>query len=213
MDLKNLSDDELHYSNVSNATEERELLTRVLHHLRETVLVQLENQTTRAAEKIVCAINPEMKPKKNEINFDDIDDEVLRAKLLQARGLFAHTHPNMSFIEFLYKLCDSEIEKKSKSPWAPKVDSKAETKRQVWRRDQSKCVKCGSTHAVQDEHIIPKAVGGEYTLENICLLCRSCNQRSAIEYFGMKKMSKYLKEPQRRYGVSPLASGQAMHRH
>src|SRR6185437_15542163 len=100
---------------------------------------------------------------------------------------------NMTLEEVLHKLCDQELEKKTMTSRAPKMDSKAEIRRAVWRQDQSKCRKCGSTYCVQEEHIIPKAAGGKYTLDNLMLLCRSCNQRSAIEYFGLKKMVRYLK--------------------
>ena len=158
------------------------------------VLTQLENQTTREAEKIVFAIDPEMKPKRKELSFDAIEDDELREKLLKTKGLFAHTDPNLSLIDLLHKLCDQAMEKKT-SVGAPKVNSKAELYRQVWRRDQGRCTNCGSTHAVQREHKIPKAVGGQDTLDNLCLLCRSCNQRRAIEYFGLKKMERYLKSP------------------
>lgn len=194
MDLKNLSDDSLHERNLLCAKEEREILTRMLHQLRETekrrlyskykctslfdyamkhlkyssdqadrrikamrllkelpelepkissgalsltnlalaqklfikqrksgktsqlkdkitLLEKLEHQTTRAAEKIVYAIEPEMKPRKNALDFHFIEDEALREKLLRVKGLFAHTHPHMTLTELLHKLCDQEIEK------------------------------------------------------------------------------------------------------
>lgn len=160
------------------------------------LLAKLEDQTTRQAEEIVYQIQPEMKPKKNKLTYDSIDDEVLRGKLLQLKGRYAHQDPNMSLSDLLHRLCDQELAEKTAAPSrAPKIESKAEITRQVWRRDGSKCVNCDSTHAVQIEHRIPKAVGGAWALENLCLLCRSCNQRRAIEYYGMGKMEKYLKAP------------------
>ena len=300
MDLKKLTDQSLHDGNMETAREEREVLTRMLHRLRETerrrlyskyncqslfeyavkflqysndqadrrikamrilrdvpeieekisagaltltnlalaqklftlekktgneftleqkteVLIKLENQTTRAAEKIVFEIKPELKPSRKELNFSDIEDDRLREKLLQVKGLFAHKEPNMTLPELLHKLCDQELSKKNtvgRAPRveskttvsrAPKIDSKAEIRRQVWRRDQGKCRKCGSRHALQIEHLQPKAVGGGFTLDNLCLLCRSCNQRSAIEYFGMNKMDQFLKSPVQPYGTIQLA--------
>ena len=50
----------------------------------------------------------------------------------------------------------------------------------VYMRDRGICQNCGSTRAMQVEHIKPYAVGGEHSLENLRLLCRSCNQRTAI---------------------------------
>jgi hypothetical protein len=73
-----------------------------------------------------------------------------------------------------------------------KVLSKAETRRQVWRRDQGKCTNCGSNYALEIDHILPRAAGGLWTIENLRLLCRSCNQKAAIEHFGQLKMDGYL---------------------
>lgn len=156
------------------------------------VLARLENRTTREAEKIVFEIKPEMKGFKKEFGLNDIEDDALREKLLRAKGLFAHTHPHMNLNELLHKLCDQALERKTKFSRAPEMDSKAEIERQMWRRDGHKCTNCQSTHALEVEHIIPESVGGQWTFENLCLLCRSCNQRRAIKYFGLAKMDKYL---------------------
>lgn len=90
----------------------------------------------------------------------------------------------------MHLMCDHELE--VIVPAAPRMNSEAEVSRQVWKRDQSACTNCGSTYAIQEEHIVPKAAGGKYTLENIKLLCRKCNQRSAIEFYGRNKMDPYL---------------------
>ena len=65
----------------------------------------------------------------------------------------------------------------------------------VYMRDKGICQNCGSTRAMQVEHIKPYAVGGEHSLENLRLLCRSCNQRTAIEAYGLRQMTKFLKSP------------------
>jgi len=71
--------------------------------------------------------------------------------------------------------------------------SMAEISRQVWARDKYICTNCESTYGLEADHIIPKAKGGPYTLENLRLLCRNCNQRWAIENYGVKKMNPYLR--------------------
>lgn len=53
-------------------------------------------------------------------------------------------------------------------------------KKEVHKRDEGKCTKCGSTHNLQFDHIVPYALGGKSTLENIRLLCFNCNQRNRI---------------------------------
>ena len=46
---------------------------------------------------------------------------------------------------------------------------------QVWRRDGGQCVKCGRKENLQLDHIIPVKKGGATTVNNLQLLCRSCN--------------------------------------
>ncbi len=70
----------------------------------------------------------------------------------------------------------------------------ADVRHHVWLRDGGKCTSCGSQYAVQLEHMIPFAKGGEATVDNTKLLCRSCNQRSAIEQFGLQKMRRFIRE-------------------
>ena len=186
-----------------------------------SVLSQLENQTTRSAEKIVCGISPEMLARKKELHFNLIDDDTLREKLLRLKGYYAHAQPNMSLTDLLHRLCDEKIESinKLKSPSAPgtiqktgttpvasgplvavgtpmagdpRAPSQAEVKRLVWRRDMGQCSNCCSTYALEIDHVRPRAVGGPSTLENTRLLCRACNQRAAIDYFGVRKMAGHL---------------------
>jgi hypothetical protein len=177
------------------------------------VLRKLENKSTREAQKFLSTINPEMKMTK-EITFDNIEDEGLRAKLIQVKGRFAHSNPGMTLVELLHKLCDQELDKKFKSPAqgqiAPSAQkvavplSQAKINREVWRRDQARCTECGSTHALKRDHIQPKASGGGNEYENQRILCRNCNQRAAIEYYGLGKMGSYLKSPIGAYGVNPI---------
>jgi 5-methylcytosine-specific restriction endonuclease McrA len=45
----------------------------------------------------------------------------------------------------------------------------------VWRRDAGRCVSCGSKERLQFDHVIPVAFGGGGTVENLQLLCATCN--------------------------------------
>jgi HNH endonuclease len=65
-------------------------------------------------------------------------------------------------------------------------------RRHIWRRDGGKCGGCGSKHALEVDHQIPVALGGTHTVENLRLLCRTCNQRAAIKALGVMRMAKYL---------------------
>jgi hypothetical protein len=52
----------------------------------------------------------------------------------------------------------------------------SEVRREVWRRDGGKCVKCGSRENLEYDHIIPVVKGGSNTARNIELLCEVCNR-------------------------------------
>jgi Holliday junction DNA helicase RuvB len=49
-------------------------------------------------------------------------------------------------------------------------------RREVWRRDEGKCRKCGSRTNLEYDHIIPVSRGGSNTARNIELLCETCNR-------------------------------------
>jgi hypothetical protein len=52
---------------------------------------------------------------------------------------------------------------------------------EVWRRDEGKCVKCGSRENLEFDHIIPVSKGGSNTARNIELLCEKCNRSKSAK--------------------------------
>lgn len=69
------------------------------------------------------------------------------------------------------------------SSWIDKTEAEAtrqairsEVRREVWRRDQGRCVRCGSRENLEYDHIIPVSKGGSNTARNIELLCETCNR-------------------------------------
>ena len=50
-------------------------------------------------------------------------------------------------------------------------------KQYVWQRDGGRCRQCGSGAELQFDHIIPIAMGGGTTAENLQVLCGPCNRR------------------------------------
>jgi len=50
---------------------------------------------------------------------------------------------------------------------------------QVWRRDEGRCVQCGSNENLEFDHIIPFSRGGSNTKRNVQLLCETCNRKKS----------------------------------
>ncbi len=62
----------------------------------------------------------------------------------------------------------------------------------MFEKAQNKCEICKSTFALEVDHKKPKAMGGSDDLANLRLLCRTCNQRQAIEKLGLQRMEPFL---------------------
>ncbi len=142
-------------------------------------------------------------------------DEKLLAKMARLRGLLAHKNPHMKTSELIDQLCEIALEKLDPMRKATRVEKKeskksepkkplrrapamkrqyisVKTKTEVWKNSDGKCSNCKSDFALEEDHIIPVALGGSSELENLRLLCRSCNQRAAIKKLGQQKMERYL---------------------
>jgi hypothetical protein len=56
-----------------------------------------------------------------------------------------------------------------------------EVRRGVFERDGGKCAQCGSNFDLQYDHVIPVALGGATTVENLQLLCGDCNREKSAD--------------------------------
>ena len=74
---------------------------------------------------------------------------------------------------------DETFEPKTEEPTTPKTTREripSAVRREVWRRDQGKCVECGINENIEYDHIIPVSKGGANTVRNLQLLCEDCNR-------------------------------------
>ncbi|MEJ0090414.1 MAG: HNH endonuclease [Limisphaerales bacterium] len=100
------------------------------------------------------------------------DDELDKIRDVLANQL------SPSQIREAHRRADEEIANQENSS---EVDSErrqisSKVRDEVWRRDQGKCVKCGSRVNLEFDHIIPVSKGGGDTARNIELLCQDCNR-------------------------------------
>lgn len=61
-------------------------------------------------------------------------------------------------------------------PRATRTAIPRETRLAVWERDGGRCVACGAGFDLQYDHVIPLALGGADTVENLQILCAPCNR-------------------------------------
>lgn len=65
------------------------------------------------------------------------------------------------------------VETAAKSPQREAIPR--EVQREIWRRDEGRCVECSSKEKLCFDHIIPFSRGGSNTSRNLQLLCERCN--------------------------------------
>lgn len=181
------------------------------------ILEKMENTSTREAQRMAFAMASSpmfaIQDKVRPVSADTVEIKFsapneLEQKLERLKGLLAHSHPNISMADLIDKLCDLGIDKwdtarkvvkARKAPVAPRTEKaepsregiSAQLRREVWLRDNSQCSNCGSGYALQIDHCKPVAFGGGSNLHNLRLLCRSCNQRAAIENLSFERMEEY----------------------
>lgn len=65
----------------------------------------------------------------------------------------------------------------SEDPSAPRREPiPRPTRLAVWERDGGRCVECDSDFELQFDHLIPLSLGGGTSVENLQLLCATCNK-------------------------------------
>jgi 5-methylcytosine-specific restriction endonuclease McrA len=91
----------------------------------------------------------------------------------------------------------------------------AAVRREVWRRDGGRCAwqapdgrRCGSTWKLELDHVLPAALGGRGTVENLRLCCASHNRLSAEQIFGPAHMDLFRRGGPGRV-VDSLSPGEA----
>lgn len=85
---------------------------------------------------------------------------------------------NRNVYRFILKLSDQQVDKYERSEVQPEHTRliPSEIKKEVWKRDEGKCVICGDTKNLHFDHDLPFSKGGtSLTSKNVRLLCQKHN--------------------------------------
>lgn len=188
---KKIENGDLTLTNLNKALDKFKQENITDKEFQKEVLATIENTSTKECEKVLSEIvvpnNLPMEPVKqfHPIHIN-MSDETYN-KFEEVRGLLAHRRLNRD--EMFYKIFEMTADQLTKEKF--KTNSKlppassdtryipAGLKKAVHERDK-KCVKCGSTWALEVNHIVSYALGGKTELSNLNLLCFNCNQRARI---------------------------------
>ena len=145
-------------------------------------------------------------------------------KLRQAQELLGHAVPNgdvatvvdralSALVAELTRKKVAATERPRAARRAPSDGSRhvpARVRRTVWRRDGGQCafvaaggLRCSARKPLEFHHVHPYGAGGEATVGNIELRCRSHNAYEAELFYGFERtdgVSGIVREPSARYG-------------
>lgn len=177
------------------------------------IIAQISGKSVREAERIVLAqveapilARPDSIRVASEsaIELRFLASAEVRKKVETLKGYLAHSEPHFSLGELFERLCDLGIES-----WRPSrvaragglrrralpsggsvrgksaEASRVQVIRAKFQAAGDRCEKCGSSYALEVDHIRPRALGGNGEAENLRILCRNCNQRESVKIFGV----------------------------
>ena len=57
----------------------------------------------------------------------------------------------------------------------------------ILERDRYKCLNCNSPFRLEFDHVIPLSLGGPHDIDNIQLLCKSCNRKKSTQTIDYRR--------------------------
>lgn len=151
--------------------------------IKRRIIKKIENQSARQCDKL---LNDLFTPNQEVFhNLKLLLTEEEFGKYETLKGLLAHHSGKNFWLRVFEAAIEVITQKKFKTTATRNTTSKdpryvtARLKKAVFERDEV-CQKCGGKYALEIDHRIPFALGGKTELQNLRLLCRSCNQRSRL---------------------------------
>lgn len=177
------------------------------------IIARAEGKTIRQIEEILAPLSP-VPPRRDlirevvvatpyqeeaRVEFKFQGSRELRIALDRVRQLLSHKYPYGALDSVLMELATEYLERhdplavpvKRKSPVRGSSTIRAAVRRPVWIRDGGRCsyfgpggIRCESRKFLELDHIIPRALGGPDTVENLRLLCRAHNDSERRRILG-----------------------------
>ena len=153
---------------------------------KKKILDEIAGKTTRGTEEILDKKRKEDKPKRVNLSLKpETVDAIKEIQNLKAHKFQDIDEAIMEIVKIAKREWDPTLVKRQTSV----VESSTryvpvQVRAAVWRRDGGRCKNCGSSRALELDHIKPFAQGGKTSMENLRLLCRNCNQRKGIKDFS-----------------------------
>lgn len=119
---------------------------------------------------------PESRPLANQARYEKAEVLVNQGELRRAGRELAKLyadHPNHEDRSGLRAKIDAGRQRVRRAAIPEDV------RHAVWRRDQGRCVQCGSQENLEFDHVIPFSRGGATTERNLQLLCERCNREKS----------------------------------
>jgi hypothetical protein len=185
---------------------------KVTQEQKEEAVAIIENLSGFETEQALMALLPENVSDVKRVSISAIDSQTARlavnlsnealADLKRAKEIFAHAIPSGDAGLILARALKELLEKHDplkKPQRASAADARRATREDVIQKDQGACTfqdpttghVCGEMGQIERDHIIPRANGGDDSLENGRALCRAHNQYMSEKILGEERANRW----------------------